>query len=135
LQQFNYNPILPNFRKICHLIEKEKCLQQPVVTVEMNAKYLSSQKKIDLFIVENASKTTNPNKGEMTIDLVEDLVMAEMIEVLGLAEAQEMSGQEKCLQQPVVTVEMNAKYLSSQKKIDLFIVQTASKNTNSTSLF
>jgi len=35
---------------------------QNVVTVEMNAKYHSNQKKTDLFIAEIASKTTNKIK-------------------------------------------------------------------------
>ncbi len=59
LQWFNYNTISPSFRKTCHLIEKEKCLPQPAVTVEMSAKYHSNQKKTDLFIAENVSKITD----------------------------------------------------------------------------
>ena len=40
------------------MIEKGKCLMQLAVTVEINAKYHSSQKKTDLFIAMNASKNT-----------------------------------------------------------------------------
>ena len=39
--------------------DQEKCLPQPVVTVEMNVKYHSSQKMIDLFIAKNVSKIIN----------------------------------------------------------------------------
>jgi len=112
------------------LIEKEKCLPQPVVTVEMNVKYHSSQKTIDLYIVENVSKIINPHNVVVTLDMAEDLVMVEMTEVPGLVVVQEITDQEKCLPQPVVTVEMNVKYHSSQKKIDLYIVENVSKIIN-----
>jgi len=112
------------------LIEKEKCLPQPVVTVEMNVKYHSSQKMTDLYIVENVSKIINPHNVVVTLDMAEDLVMVEMTEVPGLVEVQEITDQEKCLPQPVVTVEMNVKYHSSQKKIDLFIAKNVSKIIN-----
>jgi len=112
------------------LIEKEKCLPQPVVTVEMNVKYHSSQKTIDLYIVENVSKIINPHNVVVALDMAEDLVMVEMTEVPGLVEVQEITDQEKCLPQPVVTVEMNVKYHSSQKTIDLFIAKNVSKIIN-----
>ncbi len=112
------------------MIEKEKCLPQPVVTVEMNVKYHSSQKTIDLYIVENVSKIINPHNVVVALDMAEDLVMVEMTEVPGLVEVQEITDQEKCLPQPVVTVEMNVKYHSSQKKIDLFIAKNVSKIIN-----
>jgi len=72
----------------------------------------------------------------VALDLVEDQVMAEdrvmveMTEVQDLAEVQEMTDQEKCLPQPVVTVEMNVKYHSSQKTTDLFIAKNVSKIIN-----
>jgi acyl-coenzyme A thioesterase PaaI-like protein len=112
------------------LKEKEKCLLPPVATVELNVKYHSNQRKTDLFIAENVSKITNQQIEvtlEVTLDLVEDLVMVEMIEmteVLGLAE---MTDQEKCILQHVATVEMNVKYHSNQKKTDLFIAENVSK--------
>jgi len=109
------------------LIEKEKCSPQLVVTVEMNAKYHSSQKTIDLFIVENVSKIINHKTVIGALDLVEDRVMAK---VPDLVEVQETTDQEKCSPQLVVTVEMNAKYHSSQKTIDLFIVENVSKITD-----
>jgi acyl-coenzyme A thioesterase PaaI-like protein len=111
-------------------IEKEKCLPQPVVTVEMNVKYHSSQKMTDLYIVENVSKIINPHNVVVALDMAEDLVMVEMTEVPGLVEVQEITDQEKCLPQPVVTVEMNVKYHSSQKMIDLFIAKNVSKIIN-----
>ena len=57
-----YATISSNFRKICHLIEKEKCLTQNVATVEMIVKYHSSQKTTDLFIAENVSKSINQHQ-------------------------------------------------------------------------
>jgi acyl-coenzyme A thioesterase PaaI-like protein len=117
------------------LIEKEKCLPQHVVTVEMNVKYHSSQKTIDLFIVENVSKIINHHNVVEALDLAEGQVMAEMTEVQGLVEVQEGTDQEKCLPQHVVTVEMNVKYHSSQKTIDLFIVENVSKIINKISKF
>ena len=113
--------------------DQERCLMQPVATVEMNVKYHSSQKKTDLFIAENVSKITNQQKIEEILDRVEDPFMIEMtetIEVQDLVEDQEMKDQERCLMQPVATVEMNVKYHSSQKKTDLFIAENVSKNTN-----
>jgi len=106
------------------LKEKEKCLQLPVVTVEMNVKYHSNPKKTDLFIAENASKIIN--QLELNLDMVEDRITEEMTEVQGLTE---MIDLEKCILQPVVTVEMNVKYHSNQKKTDLFIAENASKIT------
>ena len=120
------------------MIEKGKCLMQLAVTVEINAKYHSSQKKTDLFIVENVSKNINQNEVvgiDLEVDLEADLeadleVMAET-EVPVLVE--EMIGHEKCLMQNAEIVEMIAKYHSSQKKTDLFIAMNASKNTETIS--
>ena len=95
------------------MIEKEKCLLQHVVTVEMNAKYHSNLKKTDLSTVENASKITDHKKLH-----------------LDSTEVQEVTDQEKCLLQHVVTVEMNAKYHSNLKKTDLSTVENASKITD-----
>ena len=64
---------IPRFRKTCPLIEKEKCTPQHVVTVEMNVKYHSNQKKTDLFIAENASKIIDLHQDKVAVDLVEDL--------------------------------------------------------------
>jgi len=114
-----------NFRKTCHLIEKERCLLQHVVTVVMNAKYHSDQKTTDLFIATNVSQIIS-HKIVEDLDLVEDQVTVEMIEVLGL-EVQEMTDPERCLLQHVVTVVMNAKYHSDQKTIDLFIATNVSQ--------
>jgi len=111
-------------------IDQEKCLPQPVVTVEMNVKYHSNQKRTDQFIAMNVSKITNHNNVVVALDLAEDRVMAEMTEVPGLVEVQEATDQEKCLPQPVVTVEMNVKYHSNQKRTDQFIAMNVSKITN-----
>jgi uncharacterized protein YpbB len=116
------------------MIEKGKCLMQLAVTVEINAKYHSSQKKTDLFIVENVSKNINQNE-VVGIDLEADLEAD--LEVMAETEApvlvEEMTGHEKCLMQNAEIVEMIAKYHSSQKKTDLFIAMNASKNTETIS--
>jgi hypothetical protein len=109
------------------MIEKEKCLLQLVVIVEMNVRYHSNQKKTDLFIAENASKITNQNNVEVIPDLAEDPVMVEVTEVQDLVA--ETTDHEKCLTQLVVIVEMNVRYHSNQKKTDLFIAENASKST------
>ena len=118
----------------------------------MNVKYHSSQKTTDLFIVENVSKSINHKKVVVALDstegramvedqvmtedqvmvvMTEDQVMVEMTEVHpDSVEVQETRDQEKCLLQPVVTVEMNVKYHSSQKTTDLFIVENVSKITD-----
>jgi ribosome-associated toxin RatA of RatAB toxin-antitoxin module len=128
--QFNYLAIYSNFRKTCPLIEKEKCLPQNAVTVEMNVKFHSNQKMTDLFIAENASKITSQLQ-DLAVDSVEDLVvMVEMIEVPDLVG--EMTGHEKYLMQNAVTVEMIVKYHSNQKMTDLFIAENVSKITNKT---
>jgi predicted GIY-YIG superfamily endonuclease len=118
---------LPRVRKTCPLIEKEKCTLQHAVTVEMNVKYHSNQKKTDLFIAENVSKTTNQPQDKVGVDLVEDLVDLVVTEALDLVE--ETTDHVKCMTQNAVTVEMIAKYHLSQKKTDLFIAETASKTT------
>jgi len=92
----------------------------------MNVKYHSNQKTIDLFIAENVSKTTNHNKAVVP-DLEEVQAMAEVIEALDSIEALETTGQERCLPQRAVTVEMNVKYHSNQKTTDLFIAENVSK--------
>ena len=120
--------IIPRFRKTCPLIEKEKCTPQHVVTVEMNAKCHSNQEKTDLFIAENASKTTNQPQDKVAVDLVEDLVDLVATEALDLVE--EMTDHVKYMMQNVVTVEMIAKCHSNQEKTDLFIAENASKTTN-----
>ena len=111
------------------LIEKEKCLPQLVVTVEMNAKYHSNQKMTDLFIVENASKIINQNQ-EVVVDqevMVETEVLV-MVETEVLVMVEETIDHEKCLMQNAEIVEMIVKYHSNQKKTDLFIAMNASKN-------
>jgi hypothetical protein len=124
------------------MIEKGKCLMQNAEIVEMIAKYHSSQKKTDLFIVENVSKNINQNEVvgiDLEADLEADLeVMAEteapvMAETEAPVLVEEMTGHEKCLMQNAEIVEMIAKYHSSQKKTDLFIAMNASKNTETIS--
>ena len=123
-----YCMALPRFRKTCPLIEKEKCTPQHVVTVEMNVKYHSNQKKTDLFIAENASKTTNQPQDKVAVDLVEDLADLVATEALDLVE--ETTDHVKCLTQNAETVEMIVKCHSSQKMTDLFIAESVSKITN-----
>jgi hypothetical protein len=106
-------------------------LIQNVAIVETIVKYHSNQKKIDLFIAENASKITNQSQ-EVAVDLaVDQAVDLVVIEVLDLAE--ETTDHEKCLMQNVEIVETIVKYHSNQKKIDLFIAENASKITDNTS--
>ena len=118
-----YCTIILRFRKTCPLIEKEKCTPQHAVTVEMNVKYHSNQKKTDLFIAENASKTTNQPQEKGAVDLVEDLAedLADLVvtAVQDLAEA--TTDHVNCLTQNAATVEMIVKCHSTQKKTDLFI--------------
>ena len=63
--------------------------------------------------------------------LVEDQV--EMIEVLDLVI--EMTDHEKCLTQNAEIVEMIVKYHLDQRKIDLYIAENASKNTDNINKF
>jgi hypothetical protein len=116
--------------------DHEKCLMQNAQIVEMNVKYHSNQKRIDLFIAENVSRIINQSQEEMAVDLevmvavdlaVDLEVMAET-EVLDLVE--ETTDHEKCLMQNVVIVEMIAKYHSNQKRTDLFIAENVSRITD-----
>jgi hypothetical protein len=125
-----------DIRYTCLLIEKEKCLMQPVAIAEMNVRYHSSQKRTDQFIVVNASKSINQNSVVVGLDLAEALVeevldLVETTEVQDMVEVQEMIDQEKCLMQPVAIAEMNVRYHSSQKRTDQFIVKNVSSNTKS----
>jgi hypothetical protein len=97
---------------------------------EMIVKYHSNQNKTDPYIAENASKNTNQSH-EKVADLVEDQV--EMIEVLDLVI--EMTDHEKCLTQNAEIVEMIVKYHLDQRKIDLYIAENASKNTDNINKF
>ena len=115
---------LLRFRKTCPLIEKEKCIPQHVVTVEMNVKCHSSQKKTDLFIAGNASKITDRPQDKVAVDLVEDLAATAALDLV-----EETTDHVKCMMQNVVTVEMIAKCHSNQKKTDLFTAGNASKTT------
>jgi homoserine dehydrogenase len=109
------------------LIEKEKCTLQHAVTVVMNVKYHSNQKKTDLFIAENVSKTTNQPPDKVVEDLAVDLVDLVVTEALDLVE--ETIDHVKCMMQNAVTVVMIVKYHLSQKKTDLFIAENVSKIT------
>ena len=124
---------VPGLVEVQEITDQEKCLPQPVVTVEMNVKYHSSQKTIDLFIAKNVSKSINQHQEVVVVDLeevlVEDLVaMVDVIEVPDLVE--ETTDHEKCLTQNVPTVEMIVKYHSNQKTTDLFIAENVSKIIN-----
>jgi hypothetical protein len=104
----------------------------------MIVKFHSNQQKIDLFIAENVSKSTNQHQEVVVVDLVEVLVevlvedlvaaMVDVIEVPDLVE--ETTDHEKCLTQNAATVEMIVKYHSNQKTTDLFIAENVSKITD-----
>jgi hypothetical protein len=101
------------------LIEKkEKCTPQHVVTVEMNVKYHSNQKKTDLFIAENVSKTINQPQEKVAVDLAEDLAVEDLVATEALDLVVETTDHVKCMMQNVVT-----------EKTDLFIAETVSKTT------
>ena len=79
-------PVLAEMTEVPGLVEiqeetdQENRLPQPVLTVEMNVNYHSSQETRDLFIVENVSKITNHKKAVVALDSTEDQVMVEMTE-------------------------------------------------------
>jgi len=64
--------------------------------------------------------------------MVEDQVAA-MVEDQVAAMVEEMTDQEKCLMQNALTVEMNVRYHSNQKRTDLFIAENVSKITETIS--
>ena len=108
-------------------------MTQNAQIVGMIVKYHSNQKKTDLFIAENVSKSINQHQEVVVADLEEDLVedlvaMVDVIEVPDLVE--ETTDHEKCLTQNVATVEMIVKYHSNQKTTDLFIAENVSKITD-----
>ncbi len=116
------------------------------MTVETNVKYHSSLKTTDLFIVESASKITNLNAQVAVRDLAVEVAVATVEEVLVMAvealaseEAEVLdlveTDQEKCILQPVATVEMNVKYHSNQKTIDQYIAKNVSRITDKISQF
>jgi hypothetical protein len=53
-----------------------------------------------------------------------------MMKEEGDSDAETVSGQGKCTRQPARTAELNAKFLSSQQREDLFIAGTVGRNTN-----
>ena len=125
--------------EIQETMDQKKCLMQHVLTVEMTVKYHLGQEVISLFTVENVSRIINQNN-VASLDMEEDQVMVDV----QVAEDQVMVNEqvaedqvmvevqeeiEKCLLQPVVTVEMNVKYHLGQERIDLYIVTNVSKIT------
>ncbi len=106
----------------------------------MNVKYHSNQRTTDLFIAENVSKSTNHKNALEDLDSVVDQATVEdqATEDLATVEDQATEGpglvetidQERCLLQPVATVEMNVKYHSNQRTTDLFIAENVSKITD-----
>jgi GTPase SAR1 family protein len=105
---------------------------QNVAIVETIVKCHSNQKKIDLFIAENASKITNQNQEVGAVDLVVDQAV-DLVEIEVLDLVDETTDHEKCLMQNAEIVETIVKYHSNQKKIDLFIAENASKIIDNTS--
>ena len=103
-----------------------------MVTVEMNVKYHSNQKKTDLFTAENASKITNQHQEKVGVDLAEDLAvvdLADLVEIEVLDLVIEMTDHVKCMTQNVGIVELIVRYHSNQEKTDLFTAENASKAT------
>ena len=99
-----------------------------MVTVEMNVKYHSNQKKTDLFTAENASKITNQHQEKVAVDLEEDLAV-DLVEIEVLDLVIETTDHEKCMTQNVGIVELIVRYHSNQEKTDLFTAENASKAT------
>jgi len=116
--------------EIQETMDQKKCLMQPVGIVERNVKYHSSQEAISLFTVENVFRIINQNS-VVDLVMVEDQVTVEdqVAEDQVMVEVQEEAEIEKCLLQPVVTVERNVKYHLGQEKADLFIVTNVSMIT------
>jgi len=127
--------------EIQETMDQKKCLMQPVGIVERNVKYHSSQEAISLFTVENVFRIINQNsvvdlvmvEDQVTVEdqVAEDQVTVEdqVAEDQVMVEVQEEAEIEKCLLQPVVTVERNVKYHLGQEKADLFIVTHVSMIT------
>jgi len=127
--------------EIQETMDQKKCLMQPVLTVEMTVKYHLDQEAINLCIVENVSRIINQNnvvdqimvEDQVMVDdqVAEDQVMVDdqVAEDQVMVEVQEEAEIEKCLLQPVVTVERNVKYHSSQEAINLFTVTNVSQIT------
>jgi len=89
----------------------------------MNVKFLSNQKKTDLFIAESVSQIINLNAQ----------VVPDLEDHPDLEEGPGHIEKERCSPQNVVTVEMIVKFLSNQKKTDLFIAESVSQIISKTS--
>ena len=89
---------------------------QLVETVASNAKFHSSQDRTNQSTVTNVFQTINQHLEEAQVaeDLAEEVVLAEEVDLT--------EDHEKCTKQLVETVVKNAKYHSSQDKINQFIV-------------
>ena len=95
---------------------------QLVETVVSNAKFHSSQDKTSQSTVTNVFQSINQHLEEVQVaeDLAEEVALAEEA---ALAEEVDLTeDHEKCTKQLVETVVKNAKYHSSQDKINQFIV-------------
>jgi hypothetical protein len=104
----------------------------------MNVKFHLIQQATDQYTAENVSKITNQNV-VVVLDLAEDHEMTEvldmaedqaMVEVQGLVEALDVTDQDKCILQPVQSVEMNVKYHSSQRTADQYTATNVFKIIN-----
>lgn len=59
-------------RKICHMVDQEKCIMLSVLNVDKNVKFHLNQTKADLYIVENAIARKDPPEAD--IKLVSDFL-------------------------------------------------------------
>ena len=96
----------------------------------MIVKCHSSQKKTDLFIAENASRTTSQLQEQAEGIDSEDPAAMVVVATEALDLVDETADHAKCSMQNAETVEMIVRYHSSQKKTDLFIAENASRTTN-----
>ena len=97
-------------------------------TVETIARYHSSQRKTDPCTVGSVSRITDLHQDQVEVDLgdteEEDMAARDSVD--------ETIDRAKCLTQNVQTVETIARYHSSQRKTDPFIVGSVSRITSNT---
>lgn len=54
-------------RKICHMVDQEKCIMLSVLNVDKNVKFHLNQTKADLYIVENAIARKDPPEADIKL--------------------------------------------------------------------
>ena len=55
-------------RKLCHMVDQEKCIMLSVLNVDKNVKFHLNQTKADLYIVENAIVRKDPPEVDIKLD-------------------------------------------------------------------